>query len=252
MTPAISVSRVGKAFRYVPMDRRASLKDAFVKRLFVPDDQRRKTVQALKDVSFSVGHGQMLGIIGRNGSGKSTLMRLLAGVFPPDVGSIAIDGTLTPLLSLGAGFHPDLTGYENARVELLVLGFSPKEAEEKLDAIADFSEIGNFMDAPVRTYSAGMLLRLAFATAFCVDPDILLLDEILSVGDELFAQKCLTAIEQFRDRGKTIVLVSHALGFVERWCDVALWLERGEVRMFGNVYDVVHAYGENHLRAEFA
>jgi lipopolysaccharide transport system ATP-binding protein len=251
MTNAIDVSHVSKTFRYVALERTVSLKDALVKRLFVPRDQRRRTVQALKDVSFSVGHGQMLGIVGRNGSGKSTLMRLLAGVFPPNAGTIAIDGTLTPLLSLGAGFHPDLTGYENARVELLVLGFSPKEAEAKLDAIRDFSEIGGFMDAPVRTYSAGMVLRLAFAVAFCVDPDILLLDEVLAVGDELFAQKCLTAIEGFKERGKTIVLVSHSIGFVERWCDVALWLERGEVHMFGEVQSVLRAYAENHARAEF-
>jgi lipopolysaccharide transport system ATP-binding protein len=252
VTNAITVSRVSKAFRYVAVDRTASLKDKLVNRLFLPKGERRRTVHALKDVSLSVGHGQMLGIIGRNGSGKSTLMRLLAGVFPPDEGSIETDGTLTPLLSLGAGFHPDLTGNENARVELLVLGFSPREAESKLDAIREFSEIGNFMDAPVRTYSAGMILRLAFSVAFCVDPDILLLDEVLAVGDELFAQKCLTAIEDFKARGKTIVLVSHATGFVERWCEVALWLDRGEVRMFGDVHEVTHAYAQDHSRAEFA
>lgn len=251
MTEAIRVSNVSKAFRYVPVDRTATLKDKIASRLFLPKDQRRKTVQAVKDVSFSIGHGQMLGIVGRNGSGKSTLMRMLAGVFPPDSGAIERDGTMTPLLSLGAGFHPDLTGYENARVELLVLGFSPDEAEAKLDAIEDFSEIGNFMNAPVRTYSAGMLLRLAFSVAICVNPDILLLDEVLAVGDELFAQKCLTAIEDFKTRGKTIVLVSHATGFVERWCEVALWLDRGEVKMFGDVHEVVHAYALDHSRASF-
>lgn len=251
MTDAINVANVSKSFRYFPITR-ATLKDAIVKRLFLPDEHKRKTVQALQDVSFTVGHGQMLGLVGRNGSGKTTLMRLLAGIFHPDAGTIAIDGTLTPLLSLGAGFHPDLTGYENARVELLVLGFSPDAAEAKLDSIREYSELENFMDAPVRTYSAGMLLRLAFATAVCVDPDILLLDEVLAVGDELFAQKCLTTIEDFKARGKTIVLVSHATGFVERWCDVALWLDRGEVRMFDAAHDVVRAYTQDHSRAEFA
>lgn len=194
----------------------------------------------------------MLGIIGRNGSGKTTLMRLLAGVFPPDSGMIALDGALAPLLALGAGFHPDLTGLENARLELLVLGFTPKEALAKMDAIVEFSELESFVEAPVRTYSSGMLMRLAFAVAVCVDPDILLLDEVLAVGDELFAQKCLMCIENFKDRGKTIVLVSHNTGIIERWCDKVLWLDRGRVKMFGAPQDVVPAYAASDAGAGFS
>ncbi len=244
MTNAISVIGVAKSFRYRSLGR-ATLKDALVKRLFTAEDHRLRIVEALGSIDFEIEHGQMLGIIGRNGSGKTTLMRLLAGVFPPDAGTIAIDGALAPLLALGAGFHPDLTGRENARVELLVLGFTPKQAEAKMDAIIEFSELGSFMDAPVRTYSSGMLMRLAFAVAVCVDPDILLLDEVLAVGDELFAQKCLMCIEDFKDRGKTIVLVSHNTGIIERWCDVVLWLDRGRVKMFGAPQEVVQAYSQS-------
>lgn len=251
MSDAISVMNVGKAFRYVAHARSSTLKDAVIKRLFLPEDQKQHTVQALSDISFAVEHGKMLGIIGRNGSGKTTLLRLLAGVFQPDSGSIVLDGALAPLLALGAGFHPDLTGRENARMELLVLGFPRSATEGKMDAIIAFSEIGDFIDAPVRTYSSGMLMRLAFAVAVCVDPDILLLDEVLAVGDDLFAQKCLMCIEDFKDRGKTIVLVSHNTGIIERWCDRVLWLDRGRIKMFGEPSEVVQAYAQSDVSVGF-
>ncbi len=251
MSDAITVTNVGKAFRYIAHARSSTLKDALVKRLFLPEDQRQQTVQALSDITLAVEHGKMLGIIGRNGSGKTTLLRLLAGVFQPDSGRIVLDGALAPLLALGAGFHPDLTGRENARMELLVLGFPRSVAEAKMDAIIAFSEIDNFIDAPVRTYSSGMLMRLAFAVAVCVDPDILLLDEVLAVGDDLFAQKCLTCIENFKDRGKTIVLVSHNTGVIERWCDSVLWLDRGKIKMFGDPSEVVQAYAQSDVSVGF-
>ena len=241
MTDAIVVSGLSKRFSYPMLPKQTTLKEAIVKRLLTRAIERR-TVDALNDVSFHVGHGQMLGVVGRNGSGKTTLLRTLAGVYTPDSGSIGIDGTVTPLLSLGAGFHPDLTGRENARIELLVLGLSPKQINGHMEKIAEFAEIGDFMDAPMRAYSTGMMMRLAFAAAISVDPDVLLLDEVLAVGDELFAQKCLAAVDDFRARGKTIVLVTHASDVVRHRCDAALWLDAGRVAAFGKPGEVIDAY----------
>jgi ABC-type polysaccharide/polyol phosphate transport system ATPase subunit len=232
---------VSKRFRYATLPKQTTLKEAVVKRLLMRSP-RRHTVSALSDVSFRVEHGQMLGVVGHNGSGKTTLLRILAGVYRPDSGQVELDGRITPLLSLGAGFHPDLTGRENARLELLILGLSPSEIDSRMEAIAAFSEIGDFLDAPVHAYSSGMMMRLAFAAAVSVDPDILLLDEVLAVGDEGFAQKCLATIDGFRARGKTIVLVTHASALVRERCDVALWLERGNVAAFGAPADVIDAY----------
>ena len=169
-------------------------------------------------------------------------MRLLSGVYAPDEGRIEISGTLAPLLSLAVGFHPDLSGRENARIELMILGFSPKQIQQRMDQIIDFAEIGEFIDAPVRTYSTGMMMRLAFAAAVSVDPDVLLLDEVLAVGDAAFAEKCLARIDDFRERGKTIVLVTHSAQLVRERCDVAMWLDRGKVAAFGDPIEVTDAY----------
>ncbi len=199
-------------------------------------------VDALKDVNFTVEHGSMLGIIGRNGSGKTTLMRIIAGILQPDEGTVKVAGTVAPLFALGTGFHPDLTGRESARIELLALGIGRERVTELMPQILSFSEIGEFADAPIRAYSAGMTMRLAFSVAMCVDPDVLLLDEVLAVGDEAFGAKCLTAIEDFRSRGKTIVLVTHDASKIEAWCDTALWLDRGDVAGYGDPKTIVAAY----------
>lgn len=241
---AVVVEGLSKTFRYVTVGRQGTLKEAVVK-AFTRPSSARTTTTALRDVSFSLGRGQMLGVIGRNGSGKTTLLRLLAGVYRADRGRIDITGTMTPLLSLGSGFHPELSGRENARIELLVLGLSPKQIEERMESIIEFSEIGDFLDAPTRTYSTGMRVRLAFAAAMSVDPDVLLLDEVLSVGDESFKLKCLTAIDGFRDRGKTVILVSHAVPTIAQRCDVALWLNGGVVAGFGPSPEVAAAYRAN-------
>jgi ABC-type polysaccharide/polyol phosphate transport system ATPase subunit len=241
---AVQVEGLSKSFRYFAVGKGITLKETLVKRAFRrPSNQR--TVEALRDVSFSLDHGCMLGVIGRNGSGKTTLLRLLAGVYRPDRGRISIDGSLTPLLSLGSSFHPELTGRENVRVELLVLGLSPKGIDQRMEQIIDFSEIGNFADAPARTYSTGMRMRLAFAAAMSVDPDVVLLDEVLAVGDEAFKLKCLRAIDSFRDRGKTIILVSHSAHTVAERCDSALWLDGGRVAGFGPAAEIVAAYRSN-------
>jgi lipopolysaccharide transport system ATP-binding protein len=239
MIDAIRVENVSKRFRYPTIPKHATLKDMAVRTM------RRSRgdgiVEALKNVSFSAEHGSTLGIIGRNGSGKSTLMRILAGIIKPDSGVVETDGSIAPL-ALGTGFHPDLSGREGARIELYTLGMDRKQADGLMDRIAEFSEIGDFMDAPVRTYSAGMLMRLAFSVAVCVNPGILLLDEILAVGDEGFARKCQETILDFSKRGKTIVIVTHAVDIIEHWCDTALWLDAGEVAGLGDPRTVVAAY----------
>ena len=240
MIDAIKVEGVTKRFRFPTVPHRATLKDLAVRTLRF--ERGASVVDALSDINFSVAPGSMLGIIGRNGSGKTTLMRILAGILHPDGGSVQIKGTLAPLLAIGIGFHPDLTGRESARIELLSLGLSRAEVSGLMEQIIDFSEIGEFVDAPVRTYSTGMVMRLAFSVAICVDPDILLLDEVLAVGDEAFAKKCLDCISGFRTRGKTIALVTHNSAIVESWCDVALWLDQGRIKAFGSPKEVVSAY----------
>lgn len=238
---AIDVENISKRFHYVALPKHITLKEAIVKRLFRERSQSR-TVEALRNVTFSVPQGQMLGVMGRNGSGKTTLLRLLAGVYRADSGRFTIKGSFTPLLALGVGFHPDLTGRENARIELLMLGMSPREINARMDEIIDFSELGDFIDAPLRTYSTGMGMRLAFSAAISIDPDVLLLDEVLSVGDEEFARKCLKRVDEFRAHGKTIVLVTHQVDTVKERCDLALWLDAGRVASFGSPVDVIDAY----------
>lgn len=240
MIESIRVDCVAKQFRLPPIPKNATLKDLFI-RTMRPQEERR-LVQALTDVSFSVEPGSMLGVIGRNGSGKTTLLRVIAGILKPDRGTVVIDGTLAAVMALGTAFHPDLTGREGARIELLSMGFSKKLTEHLLPSIEQFSGVGHFFDAPVRTYSVGMIMRVAFACAVCVDPDVLLLDEVMSVGDEVFAAKCLDAIANFRKRGKTIVLVTHAAEIVQHWCDVALWLDQGAVAGLGDTRAVLAAY----------
>lgn len=169
---------------------------------------------------------------------------IVTGVFAPDAGRVDIDGKITPLLALGAGFHPDLTGRENARIELLVMGVARRELDSYLREISRFSEIGEFLDVPMRMYSSGMAMRLAFATATAMDLDVLLIDEALAVGDERFAAKCLARIDGYRNAGKTIVLVTHQTRTVVERCDAALWLDAGRVGACGRVKDVVAAYEE--------
>jgi ABC-type polysaccharide/polyol phosphate transport system ATPase subunit len=241
--PAISVNRVSKRFRVMTIRQHSTLKESLVG-LRVPWARRGgdRFTQAVDDVTFSVARGSTLGIIGRNGSGKTTLMRLLAGVYAPDAGSVRLTGMVAPLLTLGVGFHPEMSGRENLRISGLVLGLSPRQVESLADEIIDFAELREVIDVPVRTYSSGMYMRLAFSVAISVDPDVLLLDEVLSVGDEAFAAKCLARMEQFKERRKTIVLVSHDANMVGSWCESALWMERGKVRLFGSAGSVADAY----------
>lgn len=240
MIESIRVEGVTKRFRLPAIPKHATVKDLII-RTVRPQGPAR-TIDALSDVSFTVEPGSMVGVVGRNGSGKTTLLRVIAGILKADTGSVSINGTLSAVMSLGTGFHPDLTGREGARIELLSMGFSKKQAEHLLPSIAQFSGIGDFFDAPIRAYSIGMVMRVAFACAICVDPDVLLLDEVLAVGDEAFALKCFDAIANFRKRGKTIVLVTHAVDVVQQMCDTALWLDRGTVAALGDTRAVIAAY----------
>lgn len=200
--------------------------------------------EALKGVSFSVGDGEAVGIVGRNGSGKSTMLRIIAGVYRPSAGVVKVSGKVAALIELGAGFHPDLTGRENIILNGLLLGLSKREVQKREERILEFAELGQFIDSPVKQYSSGMFMRLGFAVATEVDPDILLMDEILAVGDAAFQQKCLQRIDDFRQQGKTIFMVSHSAGTIRKFCRRALWIHDGVVRADGSVDEVVARYEE--------
>src|SRR5258705_7260328 len=192
-----------------------------------------EVVQALMDVSFSVERGQCFGVVGANGSGKSTLLKLIAGTAKPTTGTIEVEGRVSALLELGAGFHPDFTGRENAYLNGSLLGLSRRETEAAMPKIEAFAQLGRFFDAPIKTYSSGMYARLGFAVAVHLDPQVLLVDEVLAVGDEYFQHKCFAKIAEFRKEGRTIVLVSHDLGAVTRLCERAIWLDGGRVAASG-------------------
>ncbi|MCE2768201.1 MAG: ABC transporter ATP-binding protein, partial [Fimbriimonadaceae bacterium] len=202
---------------------------------------------ALKDVSFEIPIGQTFGIIGANGSGKSTLLKCLAGILTPDKGSLITNGRTAALLELGAGFHPDLSGRENISLNGAILGMTRREIERKFESIVSFAGLEQFIDTPVKNYSSGMVVRLGFAVAINVEPEILIIDEVLAVGDEEFQQRCFQKIEDFRRDGRTIIFVSHGLGQVSQLCEEALWLEKGTVRTVDSSYKVVAEYtGESH------
>jgi ABC-type polysaccharide/polyol phosphate transport system ATPase subunit len=197
---------------------------------------------ALKDVSFSVQNGESLGICGSNGAGKSTLLNLITGLGRPDSGKIEVNGRVSALLELGSGFHPDLTGAENLKINAALSGFSRRQTAALFNSIVEFSGIGEFIDEPLRTYSSGMVLRLAFSVAITLDPDVLIVDEILAVGDQAFQARCQERIRELRHRGTTFVCVSHSPEMLLELCDVGLWLDHGQAVLQGRMRDVLHAY----------
>jgi len=197
---------------------------------------------AVRNVSFRLEEGESLAVIVANGAGKSTLLGLVAGLAKPDEGRVAVNGRVAALLELGSGFHPDLTGRENVRLNASLLGMTRARTEELFEQIVDFSGIGEFIDQPLRTYSTGMVMRLAFSVAVTVDPEILLIDEVLAVGDTAFQAKCFDKIREFRHFRKTLLCVSHAGGIIQELCDRAIWLDHGELVMTGTVGEVLDAY----------
>jgi ABC-type polysaccharide/polyol phosphate transport system ATPase subunit len=196
---------------------------------------------ALKHVSFSLGRGESLAVIGSNGAGKSTLLGLVAGISQPDEGVVTVNGLVTALLELGSGFHPSLTGRENVRLNAALLGLSRRQTAEAFERIVEFSGIREFIDEPLRTYSTGMMMRLAFSVAIHRDPEVLLIDEVLAVGDAAFQTKCIEKIHEFRNAGKTLLCVSHTT-MIRQLCDRAIWLDHGELILSGAVADVLEAY----------
>ncbi len=207
---------------------------------FLP--KRMEHIVALKEVSFTIHQGETVGVIGRNGSGKSTLLGIIARVYRPTSGSITVNGRVAPLLELGAGFHPDLTGLENIYFNGVILGLTRRQVAERLPEIIAFAELEDYIDAPIRTYSSGMLMRLGFAIAAHVDADILLVDEVLAVGDARFQQKCYRKIREFQEQGRTILFVSHDMEAVRQVAQRALWLDKGVLRADGEVNTVIEAY----------
>jgi len=197
---------------------------------------------ALRDISFDVRRGECIGIIGSNGAGKSTLLRMICGVGRPTTGQVQVTGRMAGLLELGAGFHPHLTARENVYVSAIISGLNRREVKERFDSIVDFAELWDFIDQPLRTYSAGMVMRLGFSTAIHVDPAVLIIDEGLTVGDAHFQQKCLERIKEFRLDGKTLIMVSHDMGMIRSFCTRALWLRRGSLSADGPIEDVVPRY----------
>lgn len=200
------------------------------------------SVLALQDITFDVDKGESFGIIGRNGSGKSTLLKLISGILKPTSGSLAVDGRISALIELGAGFHPEITGRENIYINGIMLGLTRREIDRKFPHIVEFADIGEYLDEPVKTYSSGMYVRLGFAVAVHVDPDILLIDEVLAVGDEEFSQKCIAKIQEMKYRGVTMLFVTHQLDLVRNLCDRALWLDHGEIAGIGDPIRVVDSY----------
>ncbi len=203
--------------------------------------QREVPFYALKQVSFTVERGESLAVIGSNGAGKSTLLGLVAGVSKPDEGTVTVNGQIAALLELGSGFHPDLTGRENVRLNAALLGMSRTQTDEAFEHIVEFSGIREFIDEPLRTYSTGMMMRLAFSVAINRDPEILLIDEVLAVGDAAFQAKCIERIHGFRKAGRTLLFVSHS-AMVQKLCDRAIWLDHGELIQSGPVDEVSEAY----------
>jgi ABC-2 type transport system ATP-binding protein len=242
VTNAIEVTDLSKRFRLYH-ERNQSLKSTIVRRSRGVYEE----FWALSDVSFEVPQGSTFGLIGHNGSGKSTLLKCLARILRPDQGSVTVRGKTSALLELGAGFHQELSGRENVFLNGSILGLSKRELERKFDEIVAFAGLERFIDMPVKNYSSGMYVRLGFSVAINVDPDVLLVDEVLAVGDEEFQRRCLERVAELRDTGKTIVVVTHSLATVRNLCDAAAWLEGGEIREQGDAVDVTDAYlGEVH------
>jgi ABC-type polysaccharide/polyol phosphate transport system ATPase subunit len=238
---AIRLEKVSKSYRlWGKRSQFATLKSALLKRDLKLEPEA--SVPALKNVSFSVHKGEAFGIIGRNGSGKSTLLKIVSGILKPTSGRIAIAGRVAALIELGAGFHPEITGRENIYINGIMLGLPRREIDARFDRIVEFSGVGPFLDQPVKTYSSGMYVRLGFSVAVHVDPDVLLIDEVLSVGDEEFSQKCVAKIQEMKYRGVTLLFVTHQLDQVRTLCDRALWLDYGEAMAIGDPVRVVDDY----------
>ena len=243
MAAAIQVAGVSKTFR-IPHEQRTFLKEYFLHPFSRLSYERN---EALKDVTFSVEAGEFFGVIGANGGGKSTLLRILAGIYVPDSGRVRVNGLLSPFIELGVGFNIELTARDNIRMNGTLAGLTKCELDERFDDILEFSELERFVDQKLKNYSSGMLVRLAYSIAIQIPFDVLLLDEVLAVGDQAFQEKCFGTFDRFKEEGKTVVFVSHALGLMERFCDRCLLLQSGTVQALGSPHEVADLYRERVL-----
>lgn len=234
----IVIKHLYKTFT-VYIDRANTLKERI---LFFKTRNKKEKREVLKDINITIKNGETVALIGVNGGGKSTLLKLMTKIIYPTKGTVETYGKVTSLLELGAGFHPDFSGRENIYFNASIFGLTKKEIDDRIESIIEFSELRDFIDNPVRTYSSGMFMRLAFSVAINVDADILLIDEILSVGDQHFQEKCYNKMKELKKQGKTMVFVSHSLGAVKELCDRAIWLHEGHVMMDGNTSEVIDAY----------
>ncbi len=242
---AIKLQKVSKIFTRSPLKKKyTTLRETLLNFDWLKNRGKVRYINALRDIDLTVEKGESVGIIGMNGSGKSTLLKLLAGIYKPDSGRVYVNGRVASLVGLGIGFHPGFTGRENIFINGIILGLSKKEVKRRFDDIVKFAELEDYIDDPVRIYSDGMFMRLGFSIATNVDPDILLIDEILSVGDEYFRHKCAEKIAEFRKMGKTMVIVSHESKAIEKWCDKAIWLNNGVIREIGTPGRVIDSYQE--------
>ena len=235
----IRLENVSVEYR-IPSERIGTLKEYAIR--WVQGKVKQKKFLALKNVFIEINQGEVFGVIGHNGAGKSTMLKLFARVLPPTIGRIEIFGSVSPLLELGAGFHHELSGRENVYLNGAILGYSREEMQSKFDSIIEFSGLHNFIEAPIRTYSSGMWARLGFAVATATRPDILLVDEILAVGDEEFQKKCFERIEDFRNNGTTIVIVAHSMQTIKDRCDRVSWLDHGEIKFIGEPEEAINHY----------
>ena len=236
----IEVNNVSKRFK-IPHEKRTTVYDNIIGKI-TGSSYSYEVFEALRDVSFKIKKGETFGIIGENGSGKSTLLKILAGVLVPDSGNVKVNGKVAPFLELGVGFHPELTAVENVYLYGAIMGMKRKEMDGKIDSIFEFAELERFRDAKLKNFSSGMYMRLAFATAISTDPDVLLLDEVLAVGDEAFQKKCHDKMDEYRRNGKTIVFVSHALGVVEEMCKRSILLKSGKIDNIGESIKAIERY----------
>lgn len=244
---ALRVEHVSKSFR-LPHEQASGIKQAFINRMRGIKGYSEQHV--LRDISFEINKGDFFGIVGRNGSGKSTLLKLISQIYNPDSGKITVNGSLVPFIELGVGFNPELTGRENVYLNGAMLGFSKEEIEAMYDEIVEFAELHDFMDQKLKNYSSGMQVRLAFSVAIKAEADILVLDEILAVGDEAFQRKCYQYFAQLKKQKKTVILVTHSMGSVQQFCTKAMLIEDGKIKYMGNTARVASMYREENMNNE--
>ncbi len=243
--PAVALRAVGKRYRRAAGGYRLrTLKSALLERSLTSGLAASDTVEALADISFEVAAGEAVGIIGGNGSGKSTLIKLVAGLLRPSAGELTVNGRVAALIELGAGFHPEISGRENVFINGALLGLSRRQIEDRYDDIVEFAGLGDFIEEPIKNYSSGMYVRLGFSVAIHTDPEILLVDEVLAVGDEEFVHRCIARIDEHLSQGGTLLVVSHSMGLIDELCDRAVWLDQGRLRAIGSTRRVIDAYFE--------